>query len=143
MGNTVTVIRVNGSPAPQGSKSRGRHEGMFETSKKVGPWRNAVRTEAQAAFPVPLDGAVTVEVVFFLPRPKSHFGTGRNAGILKDSAPHHPTGVPDIDKLCRSTLDGLKEGGAYHDDAQVVNLIARKNYVTAQATGATISISLT
>lgn len=137
-----TVIEVNGSPAPQGSKSRGRHGGMFETSKKVGPWRNAVRTETQSVITVPFDGPVKVEVSFYLPRPKSHYGTGRNAGVLKTTALRYPTGVPDIDKLCRSTLDGLKEGGAYHDDAQVVHLVASKVYVEARATGATISISL-
>ena len=115
---------------------------MFETSKKVGPWRNAVRTETQSVITVPFDGPVKVEVSFYLPRPKSHYGTGRNAGVLKESALRYPTGVPDIDKLCRSTLDVLKEGGAYHDDAQVVHLVASKVYVEARATGATISISL-
>lgn len=133
-------IQVNGSPAPQGSKSRGRYGGVFETSKKVGPWRNAVRTEAQSVVPVPLDGPVKVDAVFYLPRPKGHYGTGRNAGVLKESAPAYPTGTPDIDKLCRSTLDGLKEGGAYHDDAQVVSLSAWKMYADGRASGADIEV---
>ena len=137
------VITVNGIPAPQGSKTRGRYGGVYESSKKVGPWRNAVRTETQSVIQVPLEEPVRVEVDFFLPRPKNHFGTGRNAGILKSTAPSFPAGVPDIDKLCRSTLDGLKEGGAYRDDSQVVSLVAAKKYVTEErAPGAHISITL-
>ncbi len=137
------TITVNGTPAPQGSKTRGRHGGVFESSKKVGPWRNAVRTETQLVVPTPLDVPVRVEVDFYLPRPKYHFGTGRNAGILKGTAPSRPSGVPDIDKLCRSTLDGLKEGGAYRDDSLVVSLSAEKKYVTEErAPGAYISITL-
>lgn len=138
----MIVINVNGQPAPQGSKTRGRYGGVFEASKKVGPWRNAVRTETQQVILEPFDAPVWVDVVFFLPRPKSHYGTGRNAGIIKESAPAFPSGVPDIDKLCRSTLDGLKEGGAYRDDSQVVKLHARKQYADQRATGAVISISL-
>lgn len=138
----MSVINVNGLPAPQGSKTRGRYGGVFESSKKVGPWRNAVRTETQKVISEPFDCPVWVDVVFFLPRPKSHFGTGRNAGKLKESAPEYPASVPDIDKLCRSTLDGLKEGGAYRDDSQVVTLHAKKRYADIRATGAVISISL-
>lgn len=135
-------IRVNGFPAPQGSKVMGRYGGMREASKKVGPWRNAVRTEAQAACPQPVDGPVEVTVTFYLPRPKGHYGTGRNAGVLKASAPRFPASAPDTDKLCRSTLDGLTEGGAYRDDAQVVDLFARKRYADDNVPGADISIRL-
>ena len=37
----MTIIRVDGVPAPQGSKIRTRY-GMREASKRVGPWREAV-----------------------------------------------------------------------------------------------------
>lgn len=135
-------IVVNGSPAPQGSKVRGRHGGMWESSKKVAPWREAVRSETQAVASVPFDGPVQATIDFYLPRPKGHYGTGKNSSVLKASSPAFPNKVPDIDKLCRSTLDGLKEGGAYLDDCQVVVLRARKLYADQRAPGANISITL-
>jgi crossover junction endodeoxyribonuclease RusA len=127
----VITIEVRGLPAPQGSK---RHVGngvMVESSRAVGPWREAVRAETQRKVSKPLAGPVYVEITFGLPRPKGHYGTGKNAGKLRDSAPWFPQGRPDLDKLARSVLDGLTAGGAWADDAQVVCLTARKIYQTA------------
>jgi len=132
----VIAFRVHGIPAPQGSK---RHVGngvMVESSKKVKPWREAVKgaaVEAQA-------GALAanlwdlrceplqVRVTFVLPRPKGHYGTGRNANLLKRSAPHSPAVKPDIDKLISSTLDAIGEAGIWRDDAQVAEIHAAKTY---------------
>lgn len=121
-------IVVRGVPAPQGSK---RHVGggrMVEQSRAVGPWREAVRAETQRAMDgdEPIGGALEVTLHFSLPRPKNHYGTGRNANKLKPSAPTYPSGKPDVDKLCRAVLDGLTEGGAWRDDAQVTFLTAGK-----------------
>ena len=133
-------IRVNGLPAPQGSK---RHVGggrMVESSKKVKPWRTAVaaETEKHDFGPWPFVG---VAVWFLLPRPKSHYRTGRFAHLLKDNAPAYPDRYPDLDKLCRSTLDALRMGGAFKDDAQVVKLDAYKVYADqAEQPGARIQV---
>jgi crossover junction endodeoxyribonuclease RusA len=129
------IITVRGVPAPQGSK---RHVGggrMVEMSRSVGPWREAVRAETQRAMGweaggEPLTGPASVFIAFFLPRPKGHFGTGRNAGEVKSSAPPFPAGRPDLDKLVRAVLDGLTAGGAWADDSQVVELAARKEWGT-------------
>jgi Holliday junction resolvase RusA-like endonuclease len=130
----VITIEVRGLPAPQGSK---RHVGrgiMVESSKAVGPWREAVRAETQRvlAFSAISGGgfqsAVHVDITFYLTRPRGHYGTGRNAERLRDSAPLWPSGRPDVDKLARSVLDGLTAGGAWRDDAQVAVLIVRKIY---------------
>ncbi|MCB5179538.1 RusA family crossover junction endodeoxyribonuclease [Streptomyces antimicrobicus] len=125
--SALVEIDVAGVPAPQGSK---RHVGngvMLESSKKVKPWRAAVAAEAERqsfeAWPF-----VTVAVWFRLKRPKSHYRTGRYAHLLKDTAPAFPARYPDLDKLCRSTLDALRMGGAFKDDAQVVKLHAYKVY---------------
>ena len=128
----MIVVQVNGLPAPQGSK---RHVGrgvMVEASKAVGPWREAVRTECQRVMDgmMPMAGPVEVQVTFWLPRPKGHFRTGRNAHLLRDGAPRFPAVMPDLDKLCRAVLDGLTAGGAWSDDGQVTRLIASKRYVT-------------
>ena len=137
-------IRVNGIPAPQGSK---RHVGggrMVEVSRAVGPWREAVRAETQRALaPHSLRAAphtpgadigicracieegtlmvpsapVRVQIDFTLPKPKS---TPKKVTW--------PAKRPDLDKLVRAVLDGLVAGGAIHDDGQVVYLVATKMF---------------
>lgn len=138
------MVRVYGIPAPQGSK---RHVGggrMIESSKKVGPWREAVKAAVLAATgrrPTTLDGPVEIVMKFIMPRPKSHLGTGRNAGRVRDSAPAVPTTKPDLDKLIRSTLDSLTDVGVLRDDAQVVRIEAWKVYSWSQEPpGATLHV---
>ena len=132
---TLTIV---GTPAPQGSK---RHVGkgiMVESSKKVKPWREAVKWAVPSPFPS-FAGALDVELCFLLHRPKGHYGTGRNFGKLKDSSPVYPATRPDIDKLCRSTLDGLGEAGVFGDDSQIVTLRLEKRY-TEEATGCLVTV---
>ena len=135
----MTTIRVFGHPAPQGSK---RHVGngvLIESSARVKPWRQDVRAAALEA-DTHFDGPVSLTVGFLLRRPASHFRTGRNAHLLRDTAPTYPGKKPDIDKLLRSTLDGLGESGIWRDDAQVVEVVARKLYADHEPTGAHITI---
>lgn len=134
---TVLTLNVWGEPAPQGSK---RHVGrgvMIESSKKVKPWREAVKfaaleaTQAGGALTAhagPMDGPVNVEVVFRFTRPKGHYRTGRNSHLLRTGAPRRPAGKPDLDKLLRSTFDALSDAGVWGDDAQVVTVTASKEY---------------
>jgi crossover junction endodeoxyribonuclease RusA len=149
-------IIVLGTPAPQGSKrgfavkAKGAYTGkvaQVESSAKVKPWRMAVKYAAlnEIALGVTpyetMRGPVVLGVTFRLPRPKGHYGTGRNAGLLKPSAPWFPAGRPDLDKLLRSTFDALGEAGVWGDDAQVVKVYGSKEYATDYApTGATIRV---
>lgn len=118
-------IVVYGLPGPQGSKSpKGRRRNgsviLVESSKKVKPWRAAVAAAAELVRPaVLLDGPLVADMVFSLPRPKGHFGTGRNSGILRPSAPLRPHVPPDLSKLERSTEDALT-GIIWTDDSRVV-----------------------
>lgn len=138
---TAVRLRVVGVPAPQGSK---RHVGggrMIESSKKVQPWRTAIVNEAhrQGYDGLLIDDAVFFRVTFYLPRPKSHCG----ATGIKPSAPRWPTKVPDLDKLLRSTFDGLTQAHVIVDDARIVVTHARKVYADDEATGALIHLSTT
>ncbi len=117
------TFTVYGLPGAQGSK---RHVGggrMIEMSKKVGPWREAVVQAVMLAAPfgtrkepILFRGAVAVDIVFTMHRPKSARSGSR------------PAVAPDIDKLCRSTFDALKTAGVYEDDARVVRLRCSKVY---------------
>jgi crossover junction endodeoxyribonuclease RusA len=127
-------LTVYGTPGPQGSKTKNAAGALYESSAAVKPWREAVKTAALDALHhdkewAPLRCPVWVDVRFSLRRPKGHFGTGRNAGLLKPSAPPYPTGKPDLDKLVRSTQDALKDAGVLVDDSAVASLSATKVYV--------------
>jgi len=120
-------ITVHGIPAPQGSKkfvghNRAGRGVLVESSKKVKPWRSAVVAAAiPARPPAPLDGPLVADMVFTMPRPRSHYGTGRNAGQLKERyVSAVPDRAPDLSKLVRSTEDALTDAGVWADDARVV-----------------------
>lgn len=120
-------ITVHGIPAPQGSKkfvghNRAGRGVLVESSKKVKPWRAAVAAAAALVRPAaPLDGPLVADMVFTMPRPKGHYGTGRNAGVLKTRyAEAVPDRTPDLSKLVRSTEDALTDAGVWADDARVV-----------------------
>ena len=150
---TTIEIIVLGTPAPQGSKHgyavkrKGTYTGkvaQVESSSKVKPWRMAVKYAAMDAMRVgdtPMTGAIILEVIFRLARPKGHYGTGRNAGQVKRGQPFRPNGRPDIDKLLRSTFDALGEAGVWGDDAQVVSARASKVYADAGRPGAMIKVT--
>lgn len=72
--------------------------------------------------------AARVFVTFCLQRPKSHYGSGRNANQRKPSAPAYPARRPDVDKLARACLDAMTIAGIWQDDAEVISLTAHKRY---------------
>lgn len=129
---TLTIVAY-GQPGPQGSKKafRNQHTGRIqqvESSKKVAPWRDDVKAAAERVVArlagdqdwAPLDGPLLVRMVFSIVRPAGHYGTGRNAGTLRASAPRWPSSTPDLSKLARSTEDALTAAGVWRDDARVV-----------------------
>jgi Holliday junction resolvase RusA-like endonuclease len=147
-------IRVYGTPAPQGSKRvfprkrDGIYTGQFavveQNKQPVRNWRDDVKAAALIYKPDggPITGPVEVTVNFLLKRPKSHYGTGRNAAVLKPSAPAVPATSPDWDKLARSTMDALTSAGIWADDGQVWNAHVRKLYAPAGSqAGAVILIA--
>ncbi|WP_327415472.1 RusA family crossover junction endodeoxyribonuclease [Streptomyces sp. NBC_01233] len=121
----VFEVVVRGLPAPQGSKKHVGRGRMIESSAAVKPWRDSVTTYAVQARAKrrgfhKLTGPLRADMVFCFDRPKGHMGTGRNAGLVRPSAPPRPDVTPDLDKLVRSTSDALKTAGVYQDDALVV-----------------------
>lgn len=123
------AFAVYTTPAPQGSmkafviKGRAR---VTSDNKKTMPYRHAVTqiarreladrnlNEPMAAKHVP----VSLLLDFYLAKP---------ASIPKKRVA--PAVKPDIDKLCRATLDALT-GVLFADDGQVTEIRARKHYAT-------------
>ena len=142
----MTELHVRGIPAPKGSaramliggRSRLIASSSNANARAQAAWVNAIRS-AWAKAVAPLTGPCWVNVLFHMPRPRGHYGTGRNSAKLKPSAPPRPTSFPDLDKLVRTTLDALT-GLAFADDSQVVSIAAAKAYAVSGATGADIGI---
>ena len=133
---------VYGAPVPQGSK-RAFHGRIVDMApKRLRSYRQDLHVtalEAMRGVP-PFTGPVEVTVTFFIPRPKNHYGTGRNAGTRKASAPIAPAKPPDIDKLARAVLDGLT-GAVFRDDAQVVGLTLSKLWADHSDAATAVSVS--
>ena len=125
----LCAFTVLGEAAPQGSKTRTKFGGIREANPRTRPYRQAVAAEAQDAMDgrAPASGPVEVCIRFFFPRPLGQYGSGRNADLLKPSAPEHKTTAPDAEKLCRAASDAMS-GIVYRDDAQIVHVDAWKLY---------------
>ena len=136
---------VPGTAAPQGSK-RLLGKVMVESSRRVHPWRSDVRTTALQNKPHgwTMAGPVAVELIFWFPRPASHYGIKNGISYLKPTAPVEPVSarVGDLDKLCRAILDALT-GVAYLADRQVVELEARKAYLMGRDAAPYTQITIT
>jgi len=135
---------VFGKPAQMGSKRafvRGNRAILTDdNSKQRKQWANAVSAAAAEAMNGAelFSGPVCVECVFMFSRPKSHFGTGRNAGVQKDSAPALHSQSPDLDKLVRCLLDAMSSI-VYVDDRQVWQMEAQRQWTRRQA-GAVVKV---
>lgn len=82
------------------------------------------------------------DLTFYLPRPAGHYGTGKNAGVVKASAPTRPTGKPDRDNLDKAVCDAITASGLWADDSQVTDGRIRKRYAGLdRSTGCNITIT--
>jgi Holliday junction resolvase RusA-like endonuclease len=75
----------------------------------------------------PLNCPLRVNLEFCMPRPKSHYGSGKNAGTVKDSSPRHHTTKPDIDNLRKLVMDAMN-GIFWRDDALICEGTTIKRY---------------
>lgn len=133
---------VYGLPAPQGSK---RHVGrgilIDDNKETLRTWREDVKFAAMRALQVtPMWDAdakypvIVGHFTFILPRPQSHYRTGKKAHLLKEGAPRLHGTKPDLDKLLRSTWDALASAGVYENDSRVAQVWAQKTYPTTETT---------
>jgi Holliday junction resolvase RusA-like endonuclease len=111
--------RKDGSPVMKGGRIITT---VVDSSGQPGKdWRGDVRAEAAQHWDgPPLGCRMHLETTFFFPRPKSHYGTGKNAEIVKDGSPAALDHIqkPDALKLQRAVEDALT-GIIWIDDAQL------------------------
>ena len=77
----------------------------------------------------PLQGNIFLKVIFYMPRPKHHYRTGKYAHLLKDSfkdVVYHSI-KPDLDNLVKMIAD-IIQPQMICDDSQICVLQAEKVY---------------
>lgn len=114
--------------------SRARHDGRSRRFFNAWPlvaYQDDAKIFARSALrgAAPLQGAVVLTVRALLPIPSSWSRARREAAARGLIA---PTAKPDTDNYAKAIADALN-GVAYRDDAQVVDLIARKRYALEPA----------
>jgi Holliday junction resolvase RusA-like endonuclease len=87
-------------------------------------WRSTIALSARFAGAKPVEGAIGIEIIFRVRRPKTVKRT-------------FPTVAPDLDKYIRGVLDALT-GVGFQDDSQVIDIKAQKVY--SDTPGADIKI---
>ncbi len=90
------------------------------TPTKTVRWEDWVALNAVEALDrglIPFDGPVWMRIRVFVRRPAT-----RPKKYL------YPDKRPDLDNYIKAVLDGLQKAGVWRDDAQVVELDARKDY---------------
>ncbi|MEU5660145.1 RusA family crossover junction endodeoxyribonuclease [Streptomyces sp. NPDC047737] len=136
----LTIV-VHGRPAPQGSKRYAGHRlnaasgrvsaVLVEQSKRVKPWRHLVTAATREAIqaghigrvPIhypPLDGPLEADIVFTVLKPASAPKRKRTWPITRHSG--------DVDKLIRSTFDGIADAAAVVDDSRIIRVTATKTF---------------
>ena len=137
------IAKVFGTPKPQ-PRPRCVQRGGFVSvynPKSADFWKGMVQDSLNEYAGMHYEGAIHILLVFYMPRPKSHYGTGRNANLLKDTAPYHHTKTPDIDNLTKAVMDAITDIKVWKDDKQVVAVDAEKRYCTSYGSeGLTIDI---
>ncbi|NUV54620.1 RusA family crossover junction endodeoxyribonuclease [Streptomyces coelicolor] len=142
----LTIV-VHGRPAPQGSKKYAGHRRnaasgrisavLVEQSKRVKPWRSLVTAATRTAVAeqirkhvdqhgewptniAPLDGPLEADIVFTVLKPTSAPKRRRTWPTTRHSG--------DVDKLIRSTFDGIADAEAVVDDSRIIAVTARKTF---------------
>lgn len=129
------VLVVLGDPVPWAGKQTNPKTGMRfvaarqsqHAGKIIDAWERSGFTGWLLGEPLILD------CVFWIKRPKGHFGTGRNELRLKPGRETlRPTGRPDLSNLVKLVEDALTTH-AWADDDQVVRIDAVKYFTMTRA----------
>lgn len=147
---TINIF-VQDTPKPGGSKrafvvrtkTGGQRAIVTDDCKKNKEWRTSVREAAIRAMEgkPPFQGRpALLNITFIMPRPNGHYGSGRNADVLKPNAPKYHISKPDCLKLARSTEDALT-GIVWADDSANCVLKLSKIYSDNRVTGAIITVT--
>ena len=130
---------------------KGKWMAMAYPDKRADPWKRACVEAARAAVNAtfPLTEACHVQLVFRMPRPKSHRVAGKEDRPLKASAPWWHSSKPDADNLVKAVLDALtawpkkSKPLVFLDDNLVSMLTVAKRYTQeGEEPGCYVTVSM-
>lgn len=128
--NEITFF-VHGTPKGQPRPKaffRGGKAAVYDPGTAEG-WKGCLALAAQEKRPQkPLLGPLELLLKFYFSRPKSHFRTGKRSNELRESAPYHHTGKPDVDNLAKAVMDAMTQLGFWQDDSQVAKITVTKHF---------------
>ncbi len=107
-------VFIEGTPKP---KQRPRWSGKFMYSPKT-EWEKILTNYFESCDDYYYN-ALQVSMIFYMPRPKKHYRTGKFSHVLKDDSPYWHTNKPDRDNLEKAVLDCMTKGGILKDDCIV------------------------
>ena len=117
---------INGIPRQQQRHRSAKWGGVYDPSAKD---KKVFMSKIGKFAPTkPLEGALLVQLVFYMPRSKNHFRTGKFSDLLKPNAPEMHIKRPDSDNLAKLVLDCLENSGFFKNDSQVSKLQIEKLY---------------
>lgn len=124
-GNPLAQQRVGARYVP----GKGRQKGFIQMydPPKCRKEKEHIAVLIKLSNPEILTGPIRVDLEFFMPRPLSHYGTGKNNLNLKPNAPTHHIKVPDIDNLRKLLMDALNKI-LWYDDSIICQGTTIKQY---------------
>jgi Holliday junction resolvase RusA-like endonuclease len=121
-------LEILGEPKAQARHrhfSRGKFHGTYDPSKdKKESFASIIQKDAPRE---PIIATISLEIVFYMSRPRNHYRSGKNSELLKDSAPEYHSSRPDIDNLQKFVMDSMNKI-FWRDDSQISKLFAEKKY---------------
>lgn len=134
----MLTFRVAGEPKAQPrprAVARGGFARVYNPST-ADAWKSAVAAAGASKCPKhPFDDALSVRILFYMPRPKRLLRACDPSGLMPF------TSKPDLDNLAKSTIDSMTDAGWWSDDSQIVDLHCLKLYCLKDGEpGATIEV---
>jgi Holliday junction resolvase RusA-like endonuclease len=124
---TVNVVRLVIPGAPVGkARPRVTSHGTFTPAKTKRAEKDVRAVWREAGGQRLPDGPVVAHIHIYVERPQGHF-TSKGALSATGRRSPFPVRKPDLDNAAKLLLDSLN-GLAYRDDAQVIELHARRRW---------------
>jgi Holliday junction resolvase RusA-like endonuclease len=124
------IITIPGNPIAK-KRPRFARRGKFVTTyndqeSEEGKLRWNIMTQLPQPW-TPIKNPIKIITVFYMKRPKSHYGSGKNVNILKNNAPLIHLCKPDLDNLQKMVYDCFNQL-VWVDDSLVCETYSRKEY---------------
>ena len=126
-GFNVCFIRIDGTPKSQPRHRYSKVGGFVRNYDPASKDKKIFRSKLKNYSLRRATGCVCLSITFYMPRPKSHYRTGKYKNKLKATSPDLHIIKPDIDNLVKFVMDcGI--GIMWDDDSIICQLETRKVY---------------